>query len=139
MNTNKLVITKVGTNEEPAGAPQPIKGYIPAPVPYPLQGGVKHKNFPKSILKKTARIRGVRNPTAPPPFKKSHTRKHTIRLITLKGNTRRIKTIKNKVKGMTKSELLEKAEKNKFLVNKDSPTYLLRSLVEGGMIAGMIS
>jgi len=127
---DKLVITKV--DAEPSGAPQPIKGYLPAPVPYPLQGGA-HKQL-KSILKKTkkAKIKGVKNPTS------SRFKKHTIRVTTSKGHTRRVKIIKDRVKNMSNNDLRKLAEDNNFLINKNSPLSL-RSLIEGGMIAGMIS
>jgi hypothetical protein len=127
---DKLVITKVGG--EPTGAPQPIQGYIPAPVPYPLQGGSQKPL--KSILKKTkkAKIKGVKNPTS------SRFKKHTIRVSTSKGHTRRVKMIKDRVKNMSNSDLRKLAEDNNFLINKNSPLSL-RNLIEGGMIAGMIS
>lgn len=134
MDATKLVITKLG--EDPTPVEKPIAGMIPAPVPYPPKGGksLKHTSFPKSILKKTFKIKGTKNPTKPPPIKKG---KHTIR-ISLKNKHQ--KTMRRKVRKLKDQEVRNLVKKHNLSSTPDStPVKELRSILEGGLSAGMIS
>ena len=121
----KLVVTKVGS--EPS-----------TPAPVPAAGKRKTlKTFPRGILK-TAKIRAVSDPAKAPPLRKS-SKKHTIRIITEKGNRHRRKTIKRKVAKMSDESVKSMVIKSGLLKNTNTPVPLMREMLEGGMVAGFIS
>lgn len=96
------------------------------------------KTYPKGVLKKTAKIKPVRDPAKAPPFKKG-VRKHSIRVLTEKGIESRRKTIRTKIKSMKDDEVRERLRRAKVSHNPKTPPHVLRDILEGGMEAGMIS
>lgn len=96
------------------------------------------KTYPKGVLKKTAKIKPVRDPAKAPPFKKG-VRKHSVRVLTEKGIESRRKTIRNKIKSMKDDEVRERLRRAKVSHNPKTPPHVLRDILEGGMEAGMIS
>jgi len=130
-------IVKVG-GTEPAPVPKPAE---PKPEVKPiLKAGKKKsmKTFPRGVLKKTLKVRPVSDPARPPPFKKS-SRKHTIRLFTDKGESRRRKTIKKKVSKMSDRKVDELVQKHNLLKNSETPPRIKREMLSGAMMAGFIS
>lgn len=130
-------IVKVG-GTEPAPAPKPAE---PKPEVKPiLKAGKKKsmKTFPRGVLKKTLKVRPVSDPAKPPPFKKS-SRKHTIRLFTDKGESRRRKTIKKKVAKMSDAKVDEMVQKHNLLKSSETPSRIKREMLSGAMMAGFIS
>ena len=124
-----------------------VGGSEPAPVdpnpelkPIPKTGGKKKsmKTFPRGVLKKTLKVRPVSDPARPPPFKKM-SRKHTIRLFTDKGESRRRKTIKKKVAKMSDRKVDEMVQKHNLLKNPETPPRIKREMLSGAMMAGFIS
>jgi hypothetical protein len=96
------------------------------------------KTYPKGVLKKTAKIKPVRDPAKAPPFKKG-VRKHSVRVLTEKGIESRRKTIRIKIKSMKDDEVQERLRRAKVSHNPKTPPHVLRDILEGGMEAGMIS
>ena len=96
------------------------------------------KTYPKGVLKKTAKIKPVRDPAKAPPFKKG-VRKHSVRVLTEKGIESRRKTIRAKIKSMKDDEVRERLKRAKVSHNPKTPPHVLRDILEGGMEAGMIS
>lgn len=96
------------------------------------------KTYPKGVLKKTAKIKAVRDPAKAPPFKKG-VRKHSVRVLTEKGIESRRKTIRTKIKSMKDDEVRERLRRAKVSHNPKTPPHVLRDILEGGMEAGMIS
>lgn len=96
------------------------------------------KTYPKGVLKKTAKIKPVRDPAKAPPFKKG-VRKHSVRVLTEKGIESRRKTIRTKIKSMKDDEVRERLRRAKVSHNPKTPPHVLRDILEGGMEAGMIS
>jgi hypothetical protein len=138
-DTKKVVITKVGA-DEPSPKPEPKK-VEPAEVPVKKAGMIRKKSmktFPRGVLKKTLKIKPVADPAKPPPFKKSF-RKHTIRLFTDKGESKRRKTIKKKVAGMSDRKVDELVQKHNLLKNPETPVRIKREMLSGAMLAGFIS
>lgn len=120
----KLVVTKVGA--EPTSILPPIAGKRKT-----------LKTFPRGILK-TAKIRAVADPAKAPPLRKSM-KKHTIRLITEKGNRHRRRTIKKRVSKLSDESVKSLVIKSGLLKNTNTPVPLMREMLEGGMVAGFIS
>ena len=96
------------------------------------------KTFPKGVLKKSAKIKPVRDPAKAPPFKKG-VRKHSVRVLTEKGIESRRKTIRTKIKSRKDDEVRERLRRAKVSHNPKTPPHVLRDILEGGMEAGMIS
>lgn len=129
-------IVKIGGTE-----PAPVLPSKPAESnPIPKTAGKKKsmKTFPRGVLKKTLKVRPVSDPAKPPPFKKS-SRKHTIRLFTDKGESRRRKTIKKKVAKMSDRKIDELVQKHNLLKNSETPPRIKREMLSGAMMAGFIS
>ena len=127
-------IVKVGGSE-----PAPVD-HKPEVKPIPKTAGKKKsmKTFPRGVLKKTLKVRPVSDPARPPPFKKL-SRKHTIRLFTDKGESRRRKTIKKKVAKMSDRKVDEMVQKHNLLKNSETPPRIKREMLSGAMMAGFIS
>ena len=89
-------------------------------------------------MKKTAKIKPVRNPTKPPPTRKD-IRKHTIRVLTEKGMQSRRKTLRHKIQTMPDQAVREKLQKAGVSHNPKTPPQVLREMLEGGVESGMIS
>ena len=96
------------------------------------------KTFPKGVLKKTAKIKPVRDPARAPPFKKG-VRKHTVRVLTESGIESRRRTIRHAIKSMRDDEVRAKLKRSGVSHNSKTPPHVLRDILEGGMEAGMIS
>lgn len=131
-------IVKVGASDT-VPTPKPVE---PKPEPKSIlkTAGKKKsmKTFPRGVLKKTLKVRPVSDPAKPPPFKKS-SRKHTIRLFTDKGESRRRKTIKKKVAKMSDTKVDELVQKHNLLKNSETPPRIKREMLSGAMMAGFIS
>jgi len=124
--SDKLVITKVGEDSK---------------VSAPVSAGKKSKTmktFPRGVLKKTLKLKAVADPAKSPPLKKSM-RKHTIRLITDKGENRHRKTIKHRISKMSDKQVDEMVTSHKLLKNPNTPSKLKREMLKGAMLAGFIS
>jgi hypothetical protein len=134
-STKTVTITKVG-GDEPAPKP-PVK---PKVKPILKTAGKKKsmKTFPRGVLKKTMKVRPVSDPAKPPPFKKS-SRRHTIRLFTDKGESRRRKTIKKRIARMSDAKVDEMVQKHNLLKNPETPPRIKREMLSGAMMAGFIS
>jgi hypothetical protein len=110
-------------------------------VPPPLATGGKKvktmKTFPRGVLKKTQKLvlKAVSNPAKAPPIK----RKHTIRLITGKGESHQRKTIKHTISKMSDKQVDDLVTKHKLLKNPNTPGKLKREMLKGAMLAGFIS
>ena len=96
------------------------------------------KTFPKGILKKTAKVKPVRDPAKAPPLKKG-VRKHTVRVLTEKGVESRRKTIRHRIRKLKDEEVLAKLQKAGMSQNQNTPPSVRRELLEGAVEAGMIS
>ena len=96
------------------------------------------KTFPKGILKKTAKVKPVRDPAKAPPLKKG-VRKHTVRVLTEKGVESRRKTIRHRIRKLKDEEVRVKLQKAGVSHNPKTPPHVLRDMLEGGVEAGMIS
>lgn len=134
-------IVKVGASDTlPVMKPVETKKESFKPVEIKKTGGKKKsmKTFPRGVLKKTLKVRPVSDPAKSPPFKKS-SRKHTIRLFTDQGETRRRKTIKHKIAKMTDSKVDEMVQKHNLLKNSETPARIKREMLSGAMLAGFIS
>jgi hypothetical protein len=130
-----VTITKVGdTAPVPAHTPIPP---LPAAAARPRKPRTM-KTFPKGILKKTAKIKPVRDPAKPPPTRKD-VRKHSVRVLTEKGAERRRRTIRQKVKSMKDDEVRAALQKAGVAQNPKTPPHVLRDMLEGGVESGMIS
>ena len=129
-------IVKVG-GTEPAPVP-PSKPAEPKPILKTAGKKKSMRTFPRGVLKKTLKVRPVSDPAKPPPFKKS-SRKHTIRLFTDKGESRRRKTIKKKVAKMSDRKIDELVQKHNLLKNSETPPRIKREMLSGAMMAGFIS
>jgi hypothetical protein len=117
----KITITKV---PEVSAAPPPAAG----------KRKVTQRTFPKGILK----LKPVADPAKPPPLKRSTTRR-TIRLMTERGIRKRRKTIKKTIKRMSDAKVKELVQKAGLLKNPDTPVSLMRQMLEGGTMAGLVS
>ena len=113
------------------------------PTPPPT-GGKKPKTmktFPRGVLKGTRKaivIKAVTDPAKSPPMKKN-TRKHTIRLVTDKGESHRRKTIKSKIAKMSNKQVDDIVTKHHLLKNPKTPMVLKREMLKGALLAGFIS
>ena len=110
-------------------------------IPPPLSSGGKKpktmKTFPRGVLKKTQKIvlKAVSDPAKSPPLKK----KHTIRLITGKGENRQRKTIKHRISKMSDKQVDDLVTKHKLLKNSNTPAKLKREMLKGAVLAGFVS
>lgn len=134
-----IVITKVGSS-----APAPAKAPA-APAPPPPEApvaaarrGKTMKTFPKGILKRTAKVKPVKDPAKAPPLRKG-VRKHSVRVLTEKGMEGRRKTLRQKIRKMKDDEVRATLQKAGVAHNPKTPPHILRDMLEGGAEAGMIS
>jgi len=89
------------------------------------------RTFPNGILK----IRGVQNPTKPPPFKRG-TRKQTISLTTQKGDRTRRQSIRKRVSKMNDQKVKDVLIKHGM--SGGLPAEFNRETLIGGIEAGLI-
>jgi hypothetical protein len=92
-----MKIVKVGQDEPPKAPEQ--------------KAGKTLKTYPRGVLKKSFKLKGVADPAKAPPLKKGM-RKHTLRLLTEKGSRKYRKTLKKKIAGMHDSKVKDIVQKN---------------------------
>ena len=94
----------------------------------------KVKPMPKSILKKTSKLKlkGVRDPA-------KASRRHTIKLLTSKGHRRHDKTLKKKIGGLTDKKVSELTEDAGLIKNSEMPSHLKRQILGAAVSAGFVS
>lgn len=119
-----IKIVKV-RDEEPVVAPVAVAGK--------RKGGKSMRTFPRGVLKKTAKIQGVRDPAKPPPV-----RKGTLRILTEKGAERRRQQIKQTVRKMPRDKVRSVLRAAGLPVSDKTPDHIAKDILEGGMEAGMI-
>lgn len=117
-------------------------GHEVAPTPTPTKASGKTRKasmrtFPRGILRKTAKIQGVRDPAKAPPVRKSAT-KGTLRILTEKGMQKRRTNIKKTIKNMSDVKVRSTLKASNMQVSDKTPTHIAREILEGGMEAGMI-
>ena len=118
-----IKITKLGA-EGPKLLPPP---------PAPAAGRRKtQRTYPRGILK------AVADPARAPPLKKSSSRR-TIRLMTEKGIKHRRKTIKRTIRKMSDGKVRDLVQKAGLLKSSEAPVSLMRQMLEGGVMAGLVS
>lgn len=132
----QVKITKVGGEEEPPRPPPKLA--VPAAAARPSRARRTLKTYPKGILKKTAKIQGVKDPAKPPPARRG-IRKHTVRVLTEKGVEHRRKTIRGKIRKMKDTEVHAALQKAGVAHNPKTPAHIQREILEGGVESGMIS
>jgi len=122
---SKVTIHKMDV--EPKHTLEEIKSAFPSDNNPKYAGRKKtQKTYPRGILK------GVKNPTKPPPFKKG-TKRHMIRI-----RTETSSHIKKRVEKMSDKKVRDIAIRSGLSKGK-APISLLRQMVEGGMVTGFIS
>jgi len=101
----------------------------------PVQVAAKRtqKTYPKSSLRTTRKVSGVTDPAKPPPF-----RKGTLRILTEAGRKKREKTIRRTVRSLSDSQARERLRKAGIGVSSKAPPHLVKEILDGGMVAGMI-
>jgi hypothetical protein len=128
-----LTITKL---DETYGIP--VKNEVlPVRQSTPVIGSKRNKTmrtFPKGVLK----LKGVTDPSKSPPLKKSSTR-HTIRLLTDVGAKRHKKMVRKTIRRMSDEKVKQMVKKAGLLKSENAPVSLMRQMLEGGMLAGIIS
>jgi hypothetical protein len=99
-----------------------------------LQIPTKTKTFPKSILKKTSKLKlkGVRDPA-------KASRRHTIKLLTSKGHRRHDKTLKKKIGGLSDKKVTEITMASDLVKNPEMPSHLKRQILGAAVSAGFVS
>jgi hypothetical protein len=132
MQPGKITITKVdGEN-----APTYVKK---EEVPIIASSRKKStKTFPKSILKKTSKIVGVRDPAKSGALKKGM-RSHTLRLMTDKGLRKHRKTLKHKISKMSDSKVKDIIGKAGLMKNANTPPDIARKILDSAVGAGFVS
>jgi hypothetical protein len=132
MQSGKIIITKVGDEK----LPMPIKK---EEVPIITSSRKKStKTFPKSILKKTSKIMGVRDPAKSGALKKGM-RSHTLRLMTDKGLRKHRKTLKHKISKMSDSKVKDLIQKAGLMKNAGTPSNVAREILTSAAGAGFVS
>jgi hypothetical protein len=136
----KITVTKIDQlAEKPVMKEQPKPEVMPKPIL--KKGGKTMKTFPRGVLK-TAKnklqLKAVSDPAKPPTLKKIM-KKHTIRLMTDKGVRRHRKTLRKQISKMSDEKVKELVSKHGLLKNPNTPTSIMREMLEGGAIAGFIS
>jgi len=120
-------VAKVGGEAPAPAAPKPV---TKAPV---AAARKSHKTYPKSSLKKTRKVSGVKNPAAPPPF-----RKGTLRILTEHGRKKREDKIRKTVRSMTDRQVKEKLTSAGMRISPNAPPELAKEILRNGQAAGMI-
>lgn len=136
----KITVTKVDQL-----ADTPVMKEVPKPEVMPKsilkKGGKTMKTFPRGVLK-TAKnklqLKAVSDPAKAPALKKIM-KKHTIRLMTDKGIRRHRKTLRKQISKMSDEKVKELVTKHGLLKNSNTPTSIMREMLEGGAIAGFIN
>jgi hypothetical protein len=92
----------------------------------------------KSILKKTSKIRGVRDPAKSPPLKPGM-RKHTLRMFTERGLKKHRKTMKHKIAKMKKSDIDKILAQSDVKLNPDTPPSISKKILNNAISSGFVS
>lgn len=94
----------------------------------------KTKTFPKSILKKTSKLKlkGVRDPA-------KASRRHTIKLLTIKGHRRHDKTMKRKIGRLSDQKVTQLTRDAGLIKNPEMPPHLKRQILDHAVSAGFVS
>lgn len=100
------------------------------------------KTFPKGILRRTSRIIPSSNPSAPGGGSSSKSRKHRLRLTTVRGSEKTRKHLHSRASKTDIKTIRAELEK-RGIVAKDSkkkiPEKILRTLYEDSVGAGLLS
>jgi hypothetical protein len=133
-----IVVTKVGDTSSPV-----IKE-----VPKPKEGSAKRPSVDhhkttlkkplKSILKKSMKIKDVRDPAKSPPLKPGM-HKHTLKMFTSKGHKKFKKTLKKKLSMMKKPELDRLAQQSNLKLNPNTPPEIAKKILSSAITAGFVS
>jgi hypothetical protein len=121
---DKIKVVRVGST-----APSDL-----TPAPAPKQTAARRKTmktYPRGVLKKTAKIRPIRNPTKAPPR-----RNGTLRILTEKGIEQRRRRIETTVRNLPDTKVKETLEKSGYKVKNPK---IAREILKGGMEAGFLS
>lgn len=124
-NTKTVQITKVGSSPPPS-------------IPTKTEQSMGGKKPLKSILKKTQRIKDVKDPAKPTPLKPGMKR-HTLKLLTSKGHKKLKKTLKKKLHKLKKSELDKLVQDSNMKLNPNTPPEIARKIVSNAISAGFVS
>jgi hypothetical protein len=105
-----------------------------------MDGPLHREKIPKrSILKKTSKIKGVRDPAKSPP-PKSNMRKHTIRMLTSKGLRQHRKTIKHRISKLKSDEIKQIFDKQTDIkLKSETPLHISKKLLDNAVSAGFVS
>jgi hypothetical protein len=131
----KVIVTKIDQVAEKPPLKQESK-----PVPKPILKKTM-KTFPRGVLKtakQKLQLKAVSDPAKSPPLKKTM-KKHTIQLMTDKGVRRHRKTLRKQISKLSNEKVKELVTKHGLLKNPNTPTSIMREMLEGGAIAGFIS
>lgn len=98
------------------------------------EGGQKVKPMPKSILKKTSKLKlkGLRDPA-------KSSRRHTVKLLTSKGHRRHDKTMKKKIGKLSDRKVQELTMGSGLVKNPEMPQHLQRQILDHAVSAGFVS
>lgn len=131
MSDKKFVITKIGDS----GPKQEVKFQPNPEVKVEIKGGKKPL---KSILKKTAKIRGVRDPAKSPPLKPGM-KKHTLKMFTDKGFRKQNRTLRKKIKSLKKKDLEKYIQNPDLKLSSQTPPSIAKKIISNAISAGFIS
>jgi DNA topoisomerase VI subunit B len=96
------------------------------------------KTFPKGVLKKSLKLKGVTDPAKAPPVKKGM-RKHTLKILTEKGSRKYRKTLKKKLSSLSDSKVKEVVQKAGLVTNSKTPAHVSRQILDNAVSAGFVS
>ena len=119
-----MKIVKVGQDEPPKLPEQ--------------KAGKTLKTYPRGVLKKSFKLKGVADPARSPPLKKGM-RKHTLRLLTEKGSRKYRKTLKKKISDLPDSKVKDLVQKNGLVTNPKTPAHVSRQILDNAVSAGFLS
>jgi hypothetical protein len=126
--TKKIVITKVGKDEHKTEHKTEPKQH------HKLEHKTEKKPL-KSILKKTAKIRDVKDPAKASPLKPGM-KKHSLKMFTNKGFKKHDRTLRKKLKKEKFKEYLQNPE---LKLNPKTPSSLAKKIIGNAISAGFIS
>ena len=92
----------------------------------------------KSILKKSLKIKDVKDPAKSPPLKPGM-HKHTLRMFTQKGHKKFKKTLKARLHKMKKSDLDKLAQESNLKLNPNTPPEIAKKIIGSAITAGFVS
>ena len=107
-------ITKVGDKQEKP----PVKSYHPQH---------KTKKAHKSILK----VKGVADP--------AKSTRHSVRMLTAKGNRKMRRTLKRKIRNMSKEKIDTIFKKSNSVLNPSTPSEITKEILGHAVSAGFVS